>query len=122
MMDHDQKLDALRESPDYRKVQIAGREREFCLGRYGMRLAKERGVDVLNADKLPSMDGVAALLYAGCLPFDRGLEFDDFADLLSGRELLALAPLVNMQTVPQNGQHPVPLGDGPPAPPTTGAP
>jgi hypothetical protein len=100
-----EKLDALRESPDYRRVTIGGVGREFCLGRYGMRLAREQGVDVLAAEKLPDMDGVAALLYAGCIPFMEPVEsFDDFADLLSGRELLALAPLVNMQTVPTNGQ------------------
>lgn len=94
-MTHEQKLDQLRQSQDYQRPVIAGEAREFCLGPYGLRLAKERGVDVLS-DEHEGFASFVAQLWAGLLPFDTELEMDDVGDVLSLKDMLRLKHLVSL--------------------------
>lgn len=94
-MTHEEKIEVLRKSPDYSRPVIGGVEREFCLGPYGLRLAKDRGVDVLGPD-LDGFDGFVGQLWAGMLPFDPDLTMEDVGDVLSLRDMKRLRPLVLM--------------------------
>jgi hypothetical protein len=78
----DQVEDILREKPEYRTIDFAGEEREFMLGDYALRKAKENGVDGFAAlqdvmpeeGEQPRMDigiitSITDLVYTGMLPF-----------------------------------------------------
>lgn len=109
---HEAILADLRQHEDYRRVVIGGREREFCLGLYGTTLAKERGVDILD-DTLGGFDSVVAHVYAGVLPFEPDLAYEDLAHRLSLKDVMRLQPLTRVMEPSENGAG-RPPAEGPP--------
>ncbi|HYG66101.1 MAG TPA: hypothetical protein VD838_00530 [Anaeromyxobacteraceae bacterium] len=98
----------LRSHPDTVEVEVCGVRRPWNLGRLALRMAKERGYDAdaiisgLSAGTIgDTLERFALLLYAGFLPFEPSLEFDEVADLLSTGDVRRLMPTLTARLAPQ---------------------
>ena len=105
-MTKEKRLERLKAHEDTQEIDYAGKTRHWMLGRYALKLAKERGVPVgeLISDIDPeesedditeSFDQFAKLLWVGFLPFpDDRMDLEDVELLLSFGDLGRLAPKV----------------------------
>ena len=96
-------LKALEAHEDFRTIRAAGKQRKWLLGRCALRIARDtHQVEVMSESGEDGMEFAARALWAGCLPWEPGLAYEPFADVLSFGEMTAATKLLN--PTPANGQ------------------
>ena len=100
-MTKEERLTRLKEHQDTLQVEYAGEERYWLLGRYALHLVKQAGEDpdeilgsVGGDGMTEDMDMFAKILWAGFLPFDEDLEYEEVQMLLSMGDMARLSPKI----------------------------
>jgi hypothetical protein len=115
----DQVEDVLRGKPEYRTIDFAGEEREFMLGDYAFRKARENDVDGFAAlqDVMPEegeqprmnaglITSITDLVYTGMLPFEEtAMDHEMVSVHMSMAEALRLQETV-MEGMPDQEEPP----------------
>ena len=96
-------LDDLSDHPDAIELEIAGEAFDWLLNKSAFEEAEKRGADfgefqeLTEEDIVGNLDALATLLAVGTLPFDLGIEKEDFDEVLTPRLAQELGPDVMEQ-------------------------
>jgi hypothetical protein len=95
--------DDLTEHPDALVLEIAGKEVNWLLNKQAFEEADSEGVnlqqfdDVEEDDVQGNLDALAALIYIGTLPFDKGPELEELDEVITPRVAGEVGPKVMAQ-------------------------